>query len=201
MAEVLGRQLRHAVGRHGLRQGVLAHRHRHAIAIDRRARRIDEPFQHRCVPRRLEQELRRLDVVRRINAEVAAPALAHAGLRRQVKHMRAIAEKVRQVEVLNPRLEKAKARMFQGGAQVPLLRRPGIVIRKGVDADDIRAVRDQPIGDRRSDETGAAGDQRLHESTVRTRSGSRHGRPLRSSVACTVLPVASVAASAVRTTS
>ena len=76
-----------------------------------------------------------------------------------------------------------------------------VVVGEAVDADDVGAVGEQPLGERRSDEAGAAGDERLHDSTVRTRSGSRQGRPSRSSVAWTVVPVASVAPSAARTTS
>ena len=53
----------------------------------------------------------------------------------------------------------------------------------------------------RSDEPGAAGDERLHAKASRIRSGSRHGRPPRSSAACTVRPVAAIVPSTFRTTS
>ena len=62
------------------------------------------------------------------------------------------------------------------------------------------AAIEQAFGERRADEAGGAGDQCSHENSVRTRSGSRHGLPLRPSVAWTVMPVASVAASDGRTT-
>ena len=45
VAELFGRELRHAVGRHRLRPGVLAHRYRHAVAVDGGARRVDDPLE------------------------------------------------------------------------------------------------------------------------------------------------------------
>ncbi len=106
-----------------------------------------------------------------------------------------------EIEILNGRLDETEARMRQRAAQVPLLDRTRVVVGEAVDADDVGAVGEQPLGQRRSDEAGAAGDERLHESTPRTRAGNRQGRPWRSSVAWTVVPVARVAASAARTTS
>src|SRR6185295_17830408 len=84
---------------------------------------------------------------------------------------------------------------------VPLLDRPRIVVGEAIDADDIGAIGEQPLGERRADESRSPCDECFHVNHVLTRSGSRHGRPTRSSVAWTVVPVASVAASASRTTS
>ena len=110
--------------------------------------------------------------------------------------MRAVLQQRRQVGVLDARLDEPEARMGERPREIALLDRPRVVVGEAIDADDVGAVGEQPLGERRSDEPGNAGDQCLHENNVLTRSGSRHGRPARSSVACTVVPVASVAASA-----
>ena len=115
--------------------------------------------------------------------------------------MRPIREQRVQIGVLDARLDEAKARAGEQPAQIALLDLARIVVGERIDADDVRAVGDETLGERRSNEAGRPGDECLHANSVRTRAGSRHGRPLRSSVACTVVPVASVAASAVRTTS
>src|SRR5262249_24564872 len=117
------------------------------------------------------------------------------------KDVRAIREQRREIGVLDARLEKPEPAARKQAAQVALLHRPRIVVGEAVDPDDLDAVGDEPFGKRRADEPGNAGNQCLHENSVRTRAGSRQGLPLRSSVACTVVPVASVTASAVRTTS
>ena len=118
-----------------------------------------------------------------------------------MEDMRAIGDERLQIGVLDPRFDEAEARAGEQLAQIALLHRPRIVVGERIDADDVDAVGDETLGERRSDEPGNPGDEGFHANSVRTRAGSRHGRPLRSSVACTVAPVASVAASAVRTTS
>jgi len=97
-----------------------------------------------------------------------------------MKDMGAIGQQRPQVGVLNPRLDEPEARMTFGRREVPLLEGAGVVVGKRVDADDVRAVGEQLLGERRPDEAGGPGDQRPHVSNWRTRSGSRHGRPPRS---------------------
>ena len=48
-----------------------------------------------------------------------------------------------------------KPRMRQRGREVPLLDRARVVVGEAVDADDVGAVGEQPLGERRSDEAGA----------------------------------------------
>ena len=111
VAELLGRQLRDAVRRDRLRQRVFAHRHRDACrrrptsSTHTRGARVDG------FVARLEQHLRRLDVVHGIDREIASPAFPHAGLRGEVKHVRAIGEQRGQIGVLNPRLDEPEARL------------------------------------------------------------------------------------------
>jgi hypothetical protein len=118
-----------------------------------------------------------------------------------MEDMRAIAQQRRQVGVLQPRLDEPKPRVLAQRREIAFLRRSRVVIDETVDADDFGAVGEETLGERRSDETGRAGDQSFHENNVRTRSGNRRGRPPSPIAACTVMPVASLAPSAARTTS
>ena len=170
------------------------------IAVHGGARRVHEPLNRR-VRARFEQHLRGLDVVGRVNREVASPALAHAGLGGEMKHMRSIGEQRREIGILNARLDEPEVLLADQPAQIAFLDRTRVIVGEAVDADHVRALGEQLSGERRSDEAGCACDQRLHDSRARTRSGSRHGRPDRSSVACSVLPVARITASEDRTTS
>src|SRR4029079_1604060 len=153
------------------------------------------------VDARFQQQLRRVDVVHRIDLEVLAPALAHARLRRQVEHVRDPVEQRRQIRRLDLRLGEAEALAQPVLFEVAFLDRARVVIGEAVDAHHRRAVVEERRGQVRSDEAGGAGDERLHANTSRTRSGRRHGRPLGSSAACTVRPEAATAWSAFRITS
>src|SRR5206468_4999338 len=113
---------------------------------------------------------------------VFAPALSHAGLRREMEDVGAIGKRRGKVDVLDARLDEAEPLMGAGRLQVPLLDLARIVVGETVDADDVRAVAQQSLGERRSDESGCAGNESLHENNARTRSGSRQGLPARSSV-------------------
>ena len=69
---------------------------------------MDEPLE-RPPDAGLEQDLRRLHVVRRVGREVLAPALADAGLGREVEHVRDAVEQRRQIGVLDRRLREAES--------------------------------------------------------------------------------------------
>ena len=138
VAQLFRRELADPIRRHGLRQRVFAHRHRDIVAVHRRARRVHQPFE-RPADARLQQHLRGLDVVHGVDREIASPAFSDAGLRGQMKHVRAIGEKRRQIGVLNRRFDEAEARMAQQRREIPLLQCPRVVIGKTVDAEDIRA--------------------------------------------------------------
>ena len=71
----------------------------------------------------LEQHLGRLDVVHRIDAEIASPALADAGLGRQVKDVGPVGQQRAEVGGLNRRFDEAEARLAARLLQVPLLDR------------------------------------------------------------------------------
>src|SRR5207253_1307777 len=103
-----------------------------------------------------------------------------------------------------PRLDQVEPRVAEGRHEVAFLHGPRVVIGEAIEARDKGSVLQQPIGQGRSDEPGHAGNQRLHASNWRTRSGSRQGRPRRSIDAWMVWPVArmtSPASSCWRTTS
>src|SRR5258708_38356141 len=88
-----------------MRQWVLPNGNGRSMAIDRRARGMREPRQG-TPDARFEQDLARLDVVRRVGLEVFAPAFAHPGLRREVKHVRDTVEQRRQIRMLDRRLRE-----------------------------------------------------------------------------------------------
>jgi hypothetical protein len=107
-AELLGGELRHAVRRERLRQGVLTHRQRHVVAVDRRARGVDQTLDG-APDTRFEQDLGGLHVVDRIDAEIASPALTDAGLGRQVEDVGAIGEQRVELGLLDRRFDELEA--------------------------------------------------------------------------------------------
>ena len=107
VAQLLGRELRDAVRRHRLGERILPHGDADVVAVDRRARGVDEPVQ-RPADAGLEQPLRRVDVVVRVDPEVGSPALADAGLRREMKHMRLAVEQCREVSRLEASLRRSE---------------------------------------------------------------------------------------------
>ena len=113
-----------------------------------------------------------------IDGEIASPALAHAGLGRQVEDVRAIGEQVAEIGVLDaaPRRTGSAGRPCR--PEVPLLDRPRVVVGEAVDADDVGAVAEQPLGERRADEAGDAGDQCLHDDRRRSLADA-FGQPAR----------------------
>src|SRR5258708_30748478 len=88
-----------------MRQWVLPNGNGRSMAIDRRARGIYEPRQG-TPDARFEQDLARLDVVRRVGLEVFAPAFAHPGLRREVKHVHDTVDQPPQIPILARRLRE-----------------------------------------------------------------------------------------------
>ncbi len=110
VAELFGGQLRDAVRGHRLGEGILSHRDADVVAVDRRARRIDEPVQ-RTADAGFEQPLRRVDVVVGVDPEVAAPALADAGLRREMEHVGLAREQRAEVGRLERPFDEVKARL------------------------------------------------------------------------------------------
>ena len=131
-----------------------------------------------CFDARLQQHLGRLDVVHRIDVEIASPALSDAGLRRQVKHVRPVGQQRRQVGRLNRRFDEPESRLTAQAARFRSLM-PRVVIGEAVDADDVGAVGEQPFGKRRTDEAGDAGDERLH---TKQRPRDAVGKPARPAV-------------------
>ena len=87
----------------------LAHRNRGLVAVDRRARGVDELLD-RAPDARFEQALRGVDVVGRIDLEVAAPALADASLRRQMEDVGLVVEQRVKVGVLEAAFDEVEAR-------------------------------------------------------------------------------------------
>ena len=87
-----------------------------------------------------QQDLRRLDVVDRVDREVRAPALPDAGLRRQVEHVRAIGQQRREIGIANRRFDEAEARLAAKAGEVPFLDGSRVVIGEAVEPDDVCAV-------------------------------------------------------------
>ena len=118
-----------------------------------------------------------------------------------MEDVRAVRDEAREIGAGDRRLDEVKRRVAAERREVAFLDRPRVVVGEAVDADHVGSVRHQPLGERRADEPGDAGDERLHRSnTSLARAGSRVGLPFRSSDACTVCPSATVAASTGRTT-
>ena len=120
VTEVLGRQLGHAVRRDGLEERILAHRNRRDVSVHRRARRVDEAVQAPLLDG-LEQPLRRVDVVGRVDAEVLAPALADPRLRGEMEHGRHAVEQHVERRGLNGVVDEAKCRPGQQRLEVAFL--------------------------------------------------------------------------------
>ena len=161
VAQLLGGEFGHAVWRKRVRQRLLVHRDRRIVAVDRGARGVDELLD---LPPddRLQQDLRRVDVVGRVDLEVAPPALSHAGLRGQVKHVRHVVQQRIEIRVLNRRLHEPEPVVGRHGGEVRFLDRPRIVVREAVQSRDRGAAFEQRPGQVRADEPGDAGDERLH---------------------------------------
>src|SRR5205823_5884805 len=104
-------------------------------------------------------------------------------LRGEMEDVRAIREQRREVGVLDARLDEPEAAARSRAAEIPLLHDARVVISEAVDADDVVAAIEEAFGERGSDESRGAGDQCFHVNSVRTRAGTRHGLPLRPSVA------------------
>ena len=197
VAELLGREFRHAVRRHRLRQCGLDHRDHGVIAVHGRARRVDEAFD-RPLRAGLEQPLRSVDVEAGVNTKLRAPAAAHPGLRGEMKHVGNAVERLREIELAQIAFDEFVSVAATHAFEVALLQRPRIEIRERVDGAHARAAFEQQLAEVGADESRATRDQRFHANKSFTRSGIRTGRPWRSMVACTVWPVASVAPSARR---
>src|SRR5512142_2471989 len=100
-----------------------------------------------------------------------------------MEDVRAVREQRGQVRLLDRRLDETEPWLAAERGDVALLHRARVVVGEGVEADDVGPVGDEALGERRPDEPGDTGDERLHASSPRTRAGSRHARPLRSTVA------------------
>ena len=125
------------------------------VAVDRRARRIDEPLE-RPPDARLEQHLRRLDVVLGVDREIACPSScarrpAPPGGRRASRRR---AAPRRSASWIAPRRTGSRG-CPRSRREVALLDRPRVVVGEAVDADDLGAVREQPLAEVRADEPGA----------------------------------------------
>jgi len=136
---VFGRQLADAVRRDGFGPRVFAHRHRRAVAVHRRARRIDDPLQTH-LRAGLEQDLRGLDVVDRVDAKIAAPAFPHARLRGKMKDVRAIGEERGEIGLLDARFDQREARVAHERDEVAFLHRTRVVVREAIEADHVCPV-------------------------------------------------------------
>ena len=161
VAELLGRELRDAVRRHRLGQRVLGHGNGGRVPVDRRARRVDDPLDGPA-DQGLEQDLGRLDVVGRVGAEIATPALPNARLRGQVEDVRDGVGQRGEVGPLQLGLDEGEARLAPEPRQVGLLDVPPVVVREAVESDHRGPALDERLGELRSDEAGDSGDQCLH---------------------------------------
>ena len=81
-----------------------------------------------------EELLRGIDIVVRVDAKIAAPALSHARLRRQMKDVGHAGQQTREVRILDSRLDKAKALATLIDGEVRFLQGTRVVIGEAVDA-------------------------------------------------------------------
>ncbi len=176
VAQVFGGKLGDAVRRQRRRQGRLRHRQRRILAVDRGARRVHQLLDA-AADARLEQDLRRLDVVRRVDLEVASPALPHTGLRGQVEHVgrrrRAGGRGGRWiVDSMN-----CEPRALSQRGEIGFLHLPRVVVGEAVDPRHPRALVEQAACQRGPDEPRDPGNQRVHSNSLLSDGGSRRGRP------------------------
>src|SRR6185503_20537913 len=116
-------------------------------------------------------------------------------------HVWDAAQHAAQIDVLHAPFDECKPAPPAVHVEVRFLDLARVVIGEAVDAGDARALVEQGSDEVRPDESCRSSDQRLHANTDRIRSGTRHGRPLAPTAACTVLPDAASFASARCTTS
>ncbi len=99
-----------------------------------------------------------------------------------MEHMGPVRHQTAQVRGGDRCFDELKRRLASERGKIVLLDRARVVVRKAVDPDDVGAVGHEPLRERRPDEPGDAGHQRLHHSNAcLARAGSRAGLPLRSS--------------------
>ena len=144
VTQLLGRQLGDAIRGDRLRKRIFPHRDADVVAVHRRTRRVNETLE-RAADARLEQPLRRVDVVVGVDAEVASPALAHARLRREMKHVRLALQQRRQIGVLDAALDEPEALPAGIDGEVALLDLARVVVGEAVEACDL--ARHRPADD------------------------------------------------------
>ncbi len=110
----------------------------------------------------LEQHLGRFDVVGGVDLEVPAPALAHAGLSREMEHVRAILEESGQVGLLDSRFHEPEPGLLACASEILLLDDSWIEVRERIDAHDIGTGAQEMLGESRADEAGDASDEGSH---------------------------------------
>ena len=180
-AEVLGGELRHAVGRERARRRGLVRRQRLRLPVDRRGRGVHEPVAGVPVRAGLEQVLGREQVVAQVRLEARAPARPHAGLGGEVKDRVDVGDEVGELAARQVDRHEVEGIPLARALEVADLRRTAVVVVEAVDADDVDAVTQERLGQRRADESGTAGDKGPADLTFRCSSvhvsafpGSRH---------------------------
>lgn len=148
----------------------------HALGIKIRYAVEHEPLE-RAAGARFEQHLRGFDVVLRVGAKIATPALSDPSLSRQMKDVGGVFEDRRQVGALERGLDEPEPGTRLQSRQIRFLDRSGVIVGKAVDACYRGTAIEQRAGQVRSDEAGNACDECIHEKAILIFSGIRAGRP------------------------
>ena len=98
-------------------------------------------------------------------------------------------------------IDEGKAGRAPSSGEITFLERARVVVREAVDAHDLGALVEQPIGEGRADEAGRPGDECPHAKISLSVTGRRQGRPSRLTGTCTVRAVARTRRSSRRTSS
>src|SRR4029079_10128211 len=113
----------------------------------------------------------REDVVAHVGLEAASPAGAHAGLGGEVEAGVGLVDETLQTAAGESDGNELEAGPVAGAAEVGELVGAIVVVVEAVDAEDGVAVGEQRLGELRSDEAGAAGDE-----AARTRAATAASR-------------------------
>ena len=112
---------------------------------------------------RFEEHLRAEHVPVGVEAEVAPPASADAGLRGLVEDDGDAIEKRTPVGIREPRLMEREARPAAQRCEVPFLQSAGVVVGERIEAGDLPAALEQLAAQLGTDESGGAGDENFHD--------------------------------------
>ena len=103
--------------------------------------------------------MRRQEVVVRIGLERFPPRGAHAGNSRQMEYMINALEKLCEVDLLQQAFDQAETRLLQRARDLRELALAGVVIEKGIDPNNLVALREQMLCQMRADESGRSGNE------------------------------------------